>query len=130
MEKIITGVKPVDMARRIIGEIAQEMRDGDLPEDIKTFSELHEHCDANEYFDEFPDKEDEVAVERHCILCNAAADMVNVWLKWRRDDAHLAAYGFEPPEPDDRAVCRICGATISDADHMDNDGRCDDCCDD
>jgi len=33
----------------------------------------------------------------------------------------------EPPEPDDRAPCRDCGAPISDAEHMDNDGRCEEC---
>jgi hypothetical protein len=74
------------MALQMIRSIKADMETGAVPVTVRTFSELHDYVDANEYLIEAyqnADEELDSASMSKSIRDNRAMDMVNVWLEAR-----------------------------------------------
>jgi hypothetical protein len=85
------------LSQHVINEIKVDMRKGYVPVSCSTFSELHDHVDANEYLinalelegiaflmagDNITPEED-AALEAQAAVDNRVMDIVNVWLAAR-----------------------------------------------
>jgi len=68
-----------------------------------------------------------VALKAHFATLAEDTHALDAAIAEAQADIH-AFDGCEPPEPDDRAPCRKCGAPCSDKEFTDNHGRCDGCC--
>ncbi|HRH71438.1 MAG TPA: hypothetical protein PLB89_18200 [Flavobacteriales bacterium] len=93
---------------------------------------------TKQYLDERQDLAQISAFERECRVChctemNACVSEDGVPCHWVEEDLCSAcdpddeALDTEPPQVDDRVGCRKCGMPISDVQHDDNGGLCNDC---
>lgn len=76
------------VAQAVFADILASIRNGEVPATVRTFTDLHEHVDANEYVQEVPwgtdlphDESDPAGVR----LVNAVTDRVNALLADRSD---------------------------------------------
>jgi hypothetical protein len=72
-------------------QIAEDVRRGIVPATVSSYSELHDHVDANAYGDAFdmpfhPDRSD---------FWNTAQNTVNAWLQTKPDFNEIAALPSE-----------------------------------
>lgn len=86
-------ITPEQLAEQMKVEILQDVRDGRVPADIMSFSQLHDFVDANcyggtetlldEWDDAAPDTDagHRAALDKLCDLCNPAMDIVDKWIK-------------------------------------------------
>ena len=73
-------------------EIRLDVRKGVIPKGVKSFSELHDHVDANEYGGSgflycLFDPDDIVVDQQHVEIVNDIQDAVDKWIK---DGGHVA----------------------------------------
>lgn len=71
------------IAHSIIKDIKADMATGLIPATVRTFAELHDYVDANEYVItalEAAGWDHDPASDEQAATANRAMDMVNVWL--------------------------------------------------
>jgi hypothetical protein len=66
--------------RRAMREIRQDAAAGIVPRTVRTFSELHDHVDANGYGGAFDNWDDERDTDAHHGFWSAVQDAVHEWL--------------------------------------------------
>lgn len=74
---------PPALALTVIESIKRDMEAGRIPSTVRSFSELHDFVDANEYvLDalEVHGEEQDSESDEQAHLCNRTMDMVTVWL--------------------------------------------------
>lgn len=75
------------VASSVIDLIKDDMADRTVPATVRTFAELHDYVDANDYLITVLEQagvEHDAASEDQALLLNRAMDMVNVWLGAQR----------------------------------------------
>jgi hypothetical protein len=81
------------VTRWAIDELQADIAAGEVPGNVRTFAELHDHVDANKYGGAFDwdraglplvgDVDDTAYVQAHCDFWNAIQEGVNRWLQER-----------------------------------------------
>ena len=81
----LTKVQLLRVVSQMLAEVASDIEDGIHPEDIDSFSELHDSVDANEYGDlcdpETPQGSLDISDEHSAALVNAMQGSVDATLK-------------------------------------------------
>ena len=65
-------------------EIADDIRDGAVPETVTTFSDLHDHVDANMYADSLQSAHEGLSGQSYLDYINDVTDIVDAWLRTGR----------------------------------------------
>lgn len=77
-------------AQAVFADILASIRNGEVPANVRTFTDLHDHVDANEYVQEVPWGTDLPAGSDPYALVNAVTDRVNALLADRTPAERLS----------------------------------------
>lgn len=78
-----TGRTVDEIASHVLTEIGRDIDLERVPRDVRSFSELHDHVDANDYLVDLAPIGDSVDADANLALCNAVTDIVNAALERR-----------------------------------------------
>lgn len=82
---------------RVKVEIEQDIAAGVVPAEVRSFAELHDHVDANQYGGAAAWPSEEWSTDRFCAFWNRVQNAVDVWLKAGRPAAQPRSHWTEWP---------------------------------
>lgn len=78
---LVGGITVQMIADVMKRQITDDIRDGVVPEDVTTFSQLHDHVDANMYGDDVQLARERSTGQNWLDYINEATDIVDAWLR-------------------------------------------------